>query len=47
LFHVDRDMRDEGVALRNFAITPKNLTFTAVMYVNKRLNIGAGIDGRR
>ena len=37
----DRVTRDDGVALRNFANTPKNLTFAVVVYVNKRLNIRA------
>jgi hypothetical protein len=38
---MDRVTRDEGVALRNFANTPKNLMFAVVVYVNKRLNRGA------
>jgi hypothetical protein len=46
LFHADRVTR-EGVALRNFANTPKNLTFAVVVYVNKRLNMGAEDGGNK
>jgi hypothetical protein len=37
----DKVTRDEDVAFRNFANTPKNVTFAVVVYVNNRLNIGA------
>ena len=43
----NRVSRDEGVALRNFANTPKNLTFAVVVYVNKQLKIGAEDGGNK